>query len=157
MLMSAGENRRGVVFEVPRQHADLLDVLRRARLRRLDVVHLFGFEAHGERLIAELGLPYDVTLVDYHHLARHPHLLTGHGRFCGDAALAAGDPGVLRQERPAFLSGAQRIAGISRDLAPPAGRLAPDLPLVWPAHPRICPCPPVSEVPYPSTTTAPGR
>ncbi|WP_374440432.1 glycosyltransferase [Stella sp.] len=134
LSLTVAEDGRGVAFDVPRQHRALVRVLRRAGIRRVDIFHTHGFDAAAERLVADLDIPFDITLVDYHHVAHHPHLLTSQGRFCGDRRVAARDPLVLRSGPSALLVRAARAVAISRDVAHRTAAIAPGIPLVCAAH-----------------------
>jgi hypothetical protein len=105
--------------------------LRRRGVARVDVLHSLGLDAHLDDLLDRLGVPFDVTLLDYHHVATGPHLLTPDGHFVGDDALV--DPAhPARRAAPTRLilrAAARRIA-CSRDLAARAARLAPGLPII---------------------------
>lgn len=134
LSLSASEGRHGVRFDAFHQYAALLDVLRSAALARADVLHASGFEDDAMRLLADLGLPHDATLVDYDHFAHSPHLADADGRFHGDDAVARRDAKVLRAVPAALVRGAERVIAISRDLCFRVSRIAPDLPLVCAAH-----------------------
>ncbi|NMJ41499.1 glycosyltransferase [Roseomonas sp. JC162] len=97
----------------------------------VDVLHSIGFDRWIEPLLDALGVPFDVTLLDYHHVANGPHLTDAEGRFVGDAALDAPDHPARRRGPPRLLlrAAARRIA-CSRDLAWRAGRLMQGLPVM---------------------------
>ena len=106
----------------------LVKALRRLGVVRVDVMHSIGFDNHLEDFLDRLGVPFDVTLLDYHQVASGPHLINEHGRFVGDAALVRLDH-PARRPGPArvLLRAAQRRIACSRDLAARAERLAPGL------------------------------
>jgi glycosyltransferase involved in cell wall biosynthesis len=111
--------------------AEPVAALHRLKLSRVDVLHSIGFDSFLEDFLDRLGLPFDLTFLDYHHLARDPHLLDEAGHFVGDAALLRTDHPVLRAGplRPALRAADRRIA-CSRDLAARIGRLALGLPVI---------------------------
>lgn len=134
LSQSANEGRHGVAFHSTHQYGALRDLLARAGLARADVVHAMGVEETIRRLLADLAIPYDATLVDYDHFATSPHLDGADGRFVGDDAIAARAADVLRPAPGAIAAGADRVIAISRDLAHRVAAIAPGLPLVCAAH-----------------------
>lgn len=65
---------------------DVAAMVREARARgvgRIHLHHVLGLEAIVERVLADLAVPYDVTLHDYYFLAPDPNL-TKAGRFVGE-------------------------------------------------------------------------
>jgi glycosyltransferase involved in cell wall biosynthesis len=103
--------------------------LRRFGVVRVDVLHAAGSEKHLPALLRALGVPYDVTLLDYHLFAHEPHLLEGkkltlaRGQSDETSAIAA----LLRSDVHPLLEGAARLLACSRDLAARLHRLAPGL------------------------------
>jgi glycosyltransferase involved in cell wall biosynthesis len=122
----------GLVFALPEQLSPLTRLLRKAGVQRVDVHHTHGFEVETEALLNALGLPFDITLVDYHLLAYNPHLAGGDGTFVGDDALV--ESGLLRPAQSPILRGAARVIAISRDMAARVERLCPGLPLIAAIH-----------------------
>lgn len=125
--LSAGSERMdtGVVFR-PEDMAGLIRTLRRARVARVDVHHSLGFEKQVERLIRNLGVPFDVTAVDYHLVARNPFLCNDQGCFVGDDNLLP----LLRPVPLPLLRKASRVIAISRDQAARLTRLYPEKPII---------------------------
>lgn len=109
----------------------LIAMLCRLGISRIDVVHSIGFDAFIEDFLDRLGLPFDVTLLDYHHVAQHPALMNESWAFLGDAALLRADHPIRRPGPPRLLlrAAARRIA-CSRDLAARIARFIPDLPVI---------------------------
>lgn len=134
LSLSASEGRHGVRFDGVHQYGSLLDLLRSAALARADLFHASGFEEEAMRLLGDLGLSYDATLVDYDHFALSPHLADAAGRFHGDDAVTRRDAKVLRPMPGALLHGAERVIALSGDLCHRVSRIAPELPLVCVAH-----------------------
>lgn len=103
--------------------------LRAMGVTRVDVLHAAGAENHLPDLLEALGVPYDVTLLDYHLLANEPHLVDGKALTAArgqDDELSAIGP-MLRHDVPKLLTKAARLLACSRDLAARAQRLAPGL------------------------------
>ncbi|BBK29533.1 hypothetical protein STHU_01670 [Allostella humosa] len=134
LSLSAAEGRHGVVFRLSHHYRRLVDTLRRAGFVRVDVFHVMGFEEHAAQLVADLGLPYDVTLVDYDHFATPPHLGDADGRFRGEGLVDAREPTLIRASPRPIVTTAGRVVAISRDMAHRVARIAPGLPLVCAAH-----------------------
>ncbi|HEX4572238.1 MAG TPA: glycosyltransferase [Dongiaceae bacterium] len=98
---------------------------------RIDVIHSVGFDDLLEDFLDGLGLPFDVTFLDYHHLAKEPHVLNAAGEFVGDDALLSRDHPLRRPGPPRLaLRAAERRIACSRDLAARIGRLAPELDII---------------------------
>jgi glycosyltransferase involved in cell wall biosynthesis len=124
----------GVVFGMPGRLKSLARVLERVGVDRADVHHTAGFENDAEALLQSLRVGYDVTLVDYHLIAKHPHLCFADGTFVGDDRLADRECGMLRAEPAPVLRKAERAIAISRDMAARIRSLYPDLPVVAARH-----------------------
>jgi hypothetical protein len=109
----------------------LIRAVRHLRPDRIDVIHSIGFEDLLEDFLDGLGLPFDITFVDYHHLAKEPHVLDSAGQFVGDDALLRGDHPLRRSGPPRLaLRAAERRIACSRDLAARISRLAPELDII---------------------------
>lgn len=108
----------------------LIHDLHRLGVDAIDIHHALGFEAEMETVVAALGVPFDVTLVDYHWVARDVHLAGPDGRFVGEAALDRRDPAIVREQPLGLYRAANRRIAISRDVAWRTRRLAPDWPVV---------------------------
>ena len=109
----------------------LIQAVRHLKPDRIDVIHSIGFENSLEDFLDGLGLPFDITFVDYHHLAREPHVLNAAGEFAGDDALLHRDHPLRRPGPPRLaLRAAERRIACSRDLAARIGRLAPELDII---------------------------
>lgn len=125
---------KGLSFALPSQIDDCVRLLHRVGVMRVDVHHTMGFEGAADSLLQALGLPYDVTMVDYHTLAIDPHLCGANGRFVGESRLIARDPWIMRAAPLPTLLRADRVIAISRDVAARLRRLCPELPTVCAAH-----------------------
>lgn len=119
----------GLVFRIPEQLPDLVRILRRAGVARIDIHHMMGFEGEAEMLVDALGVPFDVTLVDYHLVANNRYLCLNDGRFAGDSRLRDPELKLLRRVPLPILRKASRVIAISRDLAARIDKLCPGLPL----------------------------
>jgi hypothetical protein len=109
----------------------LIQAVRHLEPDRIDVIHSIGFEDSLENFLDGLGLPFDITFVDYHHLAKEPHVLNAAGEFVGDDALLRRDHPLRRPGPPRLaLRAAERRIACSRDLAARMGRLAPELDII---------------------------
>jgi len=130
-LSSVSADAGEVEYKLPDELDRLVVDLRGLGVVRLDVMHSIGLDAHLESLLERLGVPFDVTLLDYHQVALRPHLVDDAGRFVGDDALASGTHELLRPAPlPARLHAADRVIACSRDLAGRFDRLARGLPLI---------------------------
>jgi glycosyltransferase involved in cell wall biosynthesis len=130
-LSSVSADAGEVDYELPDELDRLILDLRGLAVTRLDVMHSIGFDVHLESLLERLGVPFDLTLLDYHQVALHPHLVDDAGQFVGDHALVSGKHGLLRPAPlPARLHAADRVIACSRDLAGRFGRLARGMPLI---------------------------
>ena len=130
-LSSVSADAGEVEYTLPDELDRLILDLRGLGVARLDVMHSIGLDNHLDVLLERLGVPFDVTLLDYHQVALQPHLVDDAGRFVGDDALASGTHELLRPgPLPAFLYAADRVIACSRDLAGRFGRLAHGLPLI---------------------------
>jgi glycosyltransferase involved in cell wall biosynthesis len=127
LAATAGTPDRGLVFGLPEQMAEAARVLRAAGVSRVDVLHAYGFERQLEPFLEALGVPFDITLVDYHLFANNPFLCLDSGEFVGDDRLHDPAFNLVRRGRHPLLRKASRIFAISRDLAARAERLSPGL------------------------------
>ena len=130
-LSSVSADAGEVEYKLPNELDRLILDLRGLGVARLDVMHSIGLDKHLEFLLERLGVPFDLTLLDYHQVALHPHLVDDAGRFVGDDTLASRKHELLRSAPlPALLYAADRVIACSRDLAGRFGRLARGLPLI---------------------------
>jgi glycosyltransferase involved in cell wall biosynthesis len=124
----------GVVFNLSRHLDALVRILRRAGVTRADVHHTKGFDEGARKLLDALGLPYDVTMVDYHFVANDPHLCLPESGFVGDSRLESGDSGMLRPAPLPVLAKAERVITLCRDMSARLQRLYPNLRLITAQH-----------------------
>lgn len=117
-------------FQIPAEIDGLVSLLRHIGVDHVDVHHVVGFEAEADLILDALGLPYDLTLVDYHCVARNYHLADRRGHFVGEARLSARDPEIVRTQPLRVYREAGRRIGISRDVTARHRRLAPDFPVI---------------------------
>lgn len=126
----------GLVFDWPGQRDRLTGLLRKAGVARVDVHSAYGFEEAAAAFLQALGLPYDLSVLDYDLFARHPHFAGADGRFVGDAALAREAGGAPRDhllaQPHAIARNAERIITLCRDTAARLAIIAADLPVVCP-------------------------
>jgi glycosyltransferase involved in cell wall biosynthesis len=127
LTVAGSKAEPGLLFGVPEQLPEAARVLRGAGVCRVDVLHAYGFEAQAEAFLDVLGVPFDVTLVDYHLLANNPFLCLDSGEFVGDDRLHDPQLKILRRGTHPLLRKASRVLAISRDLAARAERLSPGL------------------------------
>ena len=88
-LSSVSADVGEVEYELPGELDRLIVDLRGLGVARVDVMHSIGFDTHLEYFLAHLGVPFDLTLLDYHEWRYQPHLVDDAGQFIGDDALAA--------------------------------------------------------------------
>jgi glycosyltransferase involved in cell wall biosynthesis len=116
-LSSCAPDWPEIEYELPGQMGLLVDDLRSLQLARIDAMHSIGMEEHLDRLLSALGVPFDLTLVDYHQVALLPHLTDDEGNFIGDTALRQRTHSVLRRGTNMRMVAAERVIACSRDLA----------------------------------------
>lgn len=135
-----------VYFALPAEMPSLLALLRGIGLSRIHVHHLLGLPRAVLDLPALLGLPYDVTLHDYHFVCPQSQLAMGGAAYCSDPG--ASPCALCLPDRPApwnlsigqwralfgsFFGHAARVIAPSGDVAMRYHRVWPDVPiLVWP-------------------------
>ncbi len=122
---------QGIAFDPASEMAELAGLLGQIGIDHVDIHHAIGFETELEDLLARLAIPYDVTLVDYHLIARQPHLTGRDGIFVGDGAPAVD---LLRKSPlPIYVNAARRIA-ICRDMALRFRTLRPEFDIIAAAN-----------------------
>lgn len=108
-------------------HGEALGLLQGLAIDRVEVFHTIGLDVSIMPLLAALGRPHEVTLLDYHLIASQPHLLDDAGNT---AALGDEEEAVrvlLRAAPHPVLNDAVSIQACSRDLAERVMRLVPGL------------------------------
>ena len=115
-----------LVFDPQAEFYTLLTAIHRIGCVHVHVQHLLGHPPETMRLVTDLGLPYDVTVHDYHYACPRIHLHDHAGRYCGEPAPAGCDAclarngdflgvrgpvtiGVWRGRHAAWLAGARRV------------------------------------------------
>jgi glycosyltransferase involved in cell wall biosynthesis len=116
-LSSCGPASPEIEYELPGQMDWLIEDLRALQVARVDAMHSIGMDQHFDRLLDALGVPYDLTFVDYHQVAHQPHLVDETGRFIGDEALRQHTHPLLRRTTNMRMVAAERVIACSRDLA----------------------------------------
>lgn len=141
-------------FALPAALPLLADTMRAIGVERLHFHHVHLQPRAILDLPAAAGVPYDCTLHDYYPICPQYHLVTEHGRYCGEpdatgcAACLKCRPGQwgldITAWRSAFghlLRGAQRVIAPSEDVAIRVRRYFPGLDIdVW-THPEPAPSP----------------
>jgi glycosyltransferase involved in cell wall biosynthesis len=116
-LSSRGPDIPEITYVLPDELGKVVQDLRALQVERVDVMHSIGLDQHLADLLDGLGVPYDCTLLDYHQIALHPHLVDAQGCFVGDDALRQKDHPLLRPGRKKLVTEAERLIACSRDLA----------------------------------------
>lgn len=75
-----------LLFDPAAEYYTVLAALQRLGVIHLHVQHLLSHPAESLRLVADLRLPYDVTMHDYLFACPRIHLTTADGRYCGEPA-----------------------------------------------------------------------
>ncbi len=142
-------------YRLPLDLQRLATTLRTIRAARIHFHHVHQLPRSVLELPAAAGLPYDCTLHDYYSICPQYHLVTEHGRYCGEPDVAGCTACLAKRPaqwglditswRGAFerlLRGADRLIAPSGDVAQRIGRYYPGLAVaVWP-HPEPPPPPP---------------
>lgn len=102
----------GIVFATPEDLPDLVDILQRCHIGRVDILAAPGLETNAAVLLDGLGLPYDLTIPDTGALAL-PELFDEKAYLCQHA----GRSGVLTGGWSSLLYGASRVIMLSREAA----------------------------------------
>ncbi len=135
-----------LVLDPIREHGLLLNVLGYVALDRVHVHHLLGFPIDIEKLLDDLGLPYDVTLHDYYFICPRINLTDSSGRYCGESKSGCQCQEITpshgsyldlfswRAVHGSFLSRASRIIAPSADTAVRFKRYFPWLSIVSAWH-----------------------
>jgi GT2 family glycosyltransferase/glycosyltransferase involved in cell wall biosynthesis len=127
-------------FSLPEELPALVSLLGDLGLARIHCHHVHGLPRAVLDLPRAAGLPYDCTLHDYYAICPQYHLVTEHGRYCGepDAIGCAKcisrrpsqwglDITAWRATLGTLLRGADRVFAPSRDVAQRVMRYFPDL------------------------------
>lgn len=142
-----------LVFNLPENYSGLVDVLDYLRICRIHFHHTVGLETSVWGLPESLGIPYDITLHDYHFVGGNPSLTGDDGRYVEDPSVENS-----RYKRPVtldvwqdnqrnFLSGASRVITPSKAAAEIYLRHYPDLEITPVFHPDW-----YQDMPYPAVT-----
>lgn len=129
-LSAGGARHAELKFDRSDGLDDVIDILRPWQVARADVMHCIGIENHIEELLARLGVPFDITLLDYHTIARTPHLTAADGVFIGEAAAADKEHEIWRSTPLPVLTKAERRIAPSRHTAAAFARIRPDLQII---------------------------
>ena len=114
-LSAVSADDAGRPFAMPEDLEACLDLLSKWNVGRVDVVHSDGLGEHLPTILERLGVPYDVTMVDFHLVAQSPHLEDEQPDEDPEPAVS-----------PILVDAERRIA-ISRRTAQLCSELAPDL------------------------------
>ncbi len=85
-----------LVFDPQEEYYTLLTAIHRIGCVHVHVQHLLGHPPETMRLVTDLGLPYDVTVHDYHYACPRIHLHDHAGRYCGEPSPAGCDACLAR-------------------------------------------------------------
>jgi len=90
-LLSFLEPRRDIAikFDPSSEIEELIAHLRDCKIERLHIHHPLRSEHFLQRLVTELGCPFDFTIHDYYVLSPQPHLTGDDDRFVGEDLFAA--------------------------------------------------------------------
>ncbi|MBN1831474.1 MAG: glycosyltransferase [Deltaproteobacteria bacterium] len=149
VVLRVGTERQGegLCFPFPGHYKALLKVCGLLRVSRVHFHHLMGFHPVIRKLAKDLGLPYDITLHDFHLIHSNPTMNDENGRFYQESV--KGDesrdrshstPGVLmprewREGQTDFLGAAERVFVPSEFAARLFLDHFPDLDLIIAWHP----------------------
>lgn len=121
-----------LAFQLPAERRSLASLLASGRPVAAEIHHLLGHDHSLMRLIAELGVPYEVWVHDYAWFCARLSFVTGDGRFCGEAPASVCEsclalwgrgiedpisPSGLRLRSATDLRGAQRVVVPTTDVA----------------------------------------
>ncbi len=140
------------IYSWKEQYAALLETLRALQVTRVHYHQVIGYPAGIDRLVMDLGVPFDSTIHDYYPVC--PQItLTGPGSaFCGQPeeavcnrclaeqpAFGCSDIAVWRERHAWLLQRAERIFVPSQDVAMRLRRYYPDLEVVLAPHTLLRP------------------
>ncbi len=97
VLTAWGEPLPGLEFRLADEVEDLLALLARLALERVEVHHFIGLGDQLEAILERLGRPYEVVIHDYGWFCPRIVLVGGEGKYCGEPPLAACEDCVARQ------------------------------------------------------------
>jgi GT2 family glycosyltransferase/glycosyltransferase involved in cell wall biosynthesis len=142
VVIAAGTDFRHLVYDLPRDAAELRALLRDLRLTRIEVHHFLELSAPTLEMVAGLGVPYDAFIHDYAWICPRVSLLSGAGVYCGEPAIEACEACVrkngaassqpttvkaLRARSRRILAAADRIIAPTRDVRDRLRRYYPEL------------------------------
>ncbi len=151
LAFGTGDETDKLLFALPGDYAVLRTLLSWIGIARIHFHHTLALETSVWGLPADLGVPYDVTLHDYHFINGNPTQTDAKGFYRptleqdADNGLET-DPETWRANQRPLLSGAERViapSAFTRDLY---GRFYPDLNYRVARHPDFeqdAPYPPV--------------
>ena len=98
---------------------------------RADVICTIGFQNYIDELLERLAIPFDATLLDYHHFSVAPHFEDSSGHFIGDAMVSVLAAAMRKSNvLPPVLRRAERRIACSGDLALRASQFIPEFPIL---------------------------
>ncbi len=81
-------SKLGLEYTGPQRYSALADDLLQLRIWHAQLHHLGGFGPEIYRVLAELAVPYDVTVHDYFAICPRINLMDGSERYCGEPEAA---------------------------------------------------------------------
>ena len=146
-------------FKLPEQYPDLIRILQDLHVVRLHFHHTVGLETSVWGLPASLGVPFDITIHDYHFVGGNPSLTDDQGRYSSDPEVQNSrytrpvSLQVWQQSQRVLLDAADRVFTPSKAAADIICRHYPELhitPIYHPDWNRDAPYPDVTNAPMPS-------
>ena len=137
-----GGDTPNLAFALPRELGALARLLAEGRPDHAELHHLLGHDHSVMRVLATLGLPYDIWVHDYGWFCARLSFVTGEGRFCGEADVATCvtclarwgrgiddpvSPASLRRRSAADFRRARSVVVPSEDVAKRVARHVPGL------------------------------
>ena len=131
------------------EHEHLTTVLSACGVERIHIHHALGHAVDLQRLVDDLGVPFDFTAHDYYTICPQVTLSDEHGRYCGEPGQAGCDQCLAKRPSGSngldivswraqlswLLTRANRVITPSADVAARMGRYYPAARLIAAEHP----------------------
>jgi GT2 family glycosyltransferase len=140
-------------FKLPERYADLVQVLQALNVARVHFHHTVGLETSVWGLPESLGVPFDITIHDYHFIGGNPSLTDDQGMYSNNPEVQNSrysrpvSLGVWQESQRVLLDAADRILTPSKAAADIFHQHYPELDITPVFHPDW-----YRDAPYPDVT-----